>query len=123
MLVPAGVETSVVETCLESANSTWQPTSSSARLVFSVTSETAAMEANASPLKPKVVMSIRSSAVEILEVACLSKHSTASSGVIPQPLSMTCINVLPASVNITVIWSAPASTAFSISSLTAEDGR
>ena len=79
MLVPAGVETSVVEICLESANSTWQPTSSSVRLVFSVTSETAAIEANASPLKP--------------------------------------------TVNITVIWSAPASTAFSISSLTAEDGR
>ena len=80
------------------------------------------MEARASPLKPNVVMSLRSSAVAILDVACLSKHSTASSGVIPHPLSITWINVLPASVRITDTCVAPASTAFSINSLTTEAG-
>ena len=65
----------------------------------------------------------RSSALDILEVACLSKQTTASSGLIPQPLSVTCMRVLPASVTDTVIWVACASTAFSTSSLTTEAGR
>ena len=40
----------------------------------------------------------------------------------PQPLSMTCIRVRPASCILTVTWSAPASTAFSMSSFTTEAG-
>ena len=69
MLVPTGAETSVVETCCDPAISTWQPVSLAAVLVFRVTSATAAMDANASPLNPKVNISCRSSAVAIFEVA------------------------------------------------------
>ena len=103
MLVPFGAATSVVELWTEAANSTWQPTSSSSVRVFSVTSATAAIEAKASPLNPNVLMSSRSSAVAIFEVACLSKQSTASSGFIPLPLSMTWIRVRPESLIITEI--------------------
>ena len=122
MFVPFGVAISVVELWTDAANTTWQPTSSSSVRVFSVTSATAAIEANASPLNPKVVMSSRSSAVAIFDVACLSKQSTASSGFIPLPLSMTWIRVRPESLIITEICSAPASTAFSTSSFTTEAG-
>jgi hypothetical protein len=58
-----------------------------------------------------------------LDVAWRSKHSTASSGDMPQPLSITWMSVRPASVTVTEIWSAPASTAFSMSSFTTEEGR
>ena len=122
MLVPTGAATSLVELCVEAANSTWHPTSESAVRVFKVTSATAAIEASASPLNPKVVMSSRSSAVAIFDVACLSKQSTASSGVMPLPLSITWMRVRPESLMITVIWSAPASTAFSTSSFTTDAG-
>ena len=59
----------------------------------------------------------------ILEVAWRSKHSTASSGDMPLPLSMTWMRVRPASVTVTETSSAPASTAFSMSSFTTEAGR
>ena len=81
------------------------------------------MEASASPRKPTVVISCRSAAVAILDVACRSKHSTASSGDMPVPLSITWMRVRPASVTVTDTWSAPASTAFSKSSFTTEAGR
>ena len=58
-----------------------------------------------------------------MDVAWRSKQSTASTGLMPQPLSMTWMSVRPASVTTTVIWLAPASTAFSISSFTTDEGR
>ena len=84
---------------------------------------TAAIEANASPRKPIVCKENKSSAVEILEVACRSKAMRASVSDIPFPSSITCINVLPASLMFTWILEAPASTAFSTNSLTTEAGR
>ena len=68
-------------------------------------------------------MAERSSGVAIFEVAWRSKQSTASSGDIPQPLSMTRMSVRPASVTATDTLSAPASSAFSINSFTTDAGR
>ena len=58
-----------------------------------------------------------------MEVACRSKQRTASAALMPQPLSMTCRSVRPASVTTTLTCVAPASTAFSISSFTTDAGR
>ena len=81
------------------------------------------MEAKASPRKPIVRILNKSSDVLIFDVACRSKLMRASVSDIPQPSSMTCIKVLPASFSINFMELAPASTAFSKSSLTAEAGR
>ena len=123
MLVPFGVEHSLCSLEPKAPTVTCEPTSSCSRRVLRVISATAAMEARASPLKPKVRMRFRSSGLDILDVACLSKHSRASSGLIPHPLSMTLTSVLPASPMMTLMELAPASTAFSISSFTTEEGR
>ena len=91
--------------------------------VFSSTWVTAAIDASASPRKPIVRIVNRSSILRILEVACRSKLIRASVGLIPLPLSITCISSLPASLIISCISVAPASMAFSNSSLTADAGR
>ena len=99
------------------------PSSLSFILVFSSTCATAAIDANASPLKPMVRITNKSCASRILEVAWRSKHSRASVSDIPQPSSITCIRVRPASLIISFICFAPASIAFSNNSFTAEAGR
>jgi len=58
----------------------------------------------------------------IFEVACLSKQILASLSLMPLPLSITCKSDFPASLMISLISVAPASTAFSNSSLTALAG-
>jgi hypothetical protein len=83
----------------------------------------AATDARASPRKPIVCKVKRSSAERIFEVACLSKLKRASVTLIPMPLSITWINVLPASRMMSWIWLPPASIAFSNNSFTAEAGR
>ena len=62
-------------------------------------------------------------ASRILLVACRSTASCASSGSIPSPSSSTRISFLPPSSMVTAIRVAPASSAFSTSSLTTEAGR
>ena len=65
------------------------PTSASRLLVISLTLETAAIEASASPRNPSVARLSRSSIAETFEVACRSNARMASSRVIPQPSSRT----------------------------------
>ena len=102
---------------------THDPNSSCSRLVRSSTCATAAIEANASPLKPMVDRLKRSSACRILEVAWGKKAVTASSADMPMPLSITWIRVLPASLMCMSIWVLPASMAFSTNSFTTDAGR
>ncbi len=63
--------------------------SESLRRVLNSTSETAQIEASASPLKPIVLSENKSLASLILDVECLSNARRASVGDIPQPLSTT----------------------------------
>ena len=94
-------------------------------LVVSVTCETAAILAIASPLNPSVPMDARSSGRDILLVACWRNASSASSSSIPQPSSVTAIlvtAVLSAARSILIRF-APASTAFSTSSFTTDAAR
>ena len=99
------------------------PTLSSAMRVFSVTCATDAIDGRASPRNPMVCSEKRSSALRIFDVAWRSKARRASVTDMPIPLSMTCIDAFPASVTSTCILSAPASTAFSTSSLMTDAGR
>ena len=91
-------------------------------MVISSTCDTAAILASASPLKPRDETAIRSSIDLILLVACLLNAISISSLLIPLPLSVTLINEIPPSFISTVIAVAPASIAFSTSSLTTEEG-
>ena len=75
------------------------------------------MLARASPLKPRVNISLRSSAVEILLVAWLTNAFLISSREIPQPLSVILIYEMPPFLISTVILSAPASIEFSTNCL------
>ena len=93
-----------------------------ARLV-TVKRETAQMAASASPRKPSVAMASRSSSRASLEVACRSSASGNSSAVMPWPSSVTRSRAAPPSRRSTAIERAPASSAFSTSSFTAEAGR
>ena len=90
--------------------------------VISSTCDTAAILASASPLKPRDETAIRSSIDLILLVACLLNAISISFLLIPLPLSVTLINEIPPSFISTVIAVAPASIAFSTSSLTTEEG-
>jgi hypothetical protein len=87
-----------------------------------VSRATEASEASASPRKPKVWMS-RRSVPSIFDVAWRASASGSSSAGMPQPSSVTRISVLPPSAMATSIREAPASSAFSTSSFTAEAGR
>ena len=81
------------------------------------------MAGSASPRKPKLRMSTRSELERSLLVAWRSSASSACSGVMPQPSSITRIARLPPSRTSTWMRRAPASTAFSTSSFTTEAGR
>ena len=98
------------------------PNSSSLRLVFISTCAIAAMEARASPLKPKLLRRNKSSAILIFEVACLSQHMRASVTLMPRPLSMVWMSKIPPSLTMSLMSVAPASKEFSKSSLTTEAG-
>ncbi|OQC71157.1 MAG: hypothetical protein BWX46_00662 [Candidatus Cloacimonetes bacterium ADurb.Bin003] len=121
--VPMLAEVLVTLFNLPLAYSTIVAISSSAVLVTKCNLETEAIEGNASPLKPREPIWVISSTVFILLVEWRSKASIASSAFIPQPLSITLIRSLPPFSIATIILSAPASIAFSTSSLTTEAGR
>ena len=121
--VPAGQTVGCWLTMCEPSITTCVPSSLSCCRVRSSTWAMAAMEASASPRKPMVWMAKRSSARCILLVACRSKQRRASLSLMPLPLSMTCINVRPASFTTRSIWVAPASIEFSSNSFTAPAGR
>ena len=80
------------------------------------------MAGSASPRKPKVATPTRSAALAILLVAWRSSASTASSRPMPAPSSLTWISVLPPFSISTRTCRAPASMAFSTSSLTTDAG-
>ena len=123
MFVPVGAATGSCFITILFSISIETPVSSSVLFVFNSTCPTAAILAKASPLKPMVFIRNRSSIFFILEVAWRSKAILASVSLIPLPLSITCINALPASFTKSLISSAAASTAFSNSSFTALAGR
>ena len=84
---------------------------------------TAAMEGKASPLKPRLVMDSRSASAASLLVAWRLRLRGISEGVMPAPSSTTRMSRRPPSSTTTVMLRAPASRAFSTSSLTAAAGR
>src|SRR5687768_11004961 len=81
------------------------------------------MLASASPRKPIVATAVSSASSRSLLVACWAKASGSSPGGIPPPSSITRISDRPPSSISTVIRCAPASRAFSTSSLTTLAGR
>ena len=87
------------------------------------TSATAAMLARASPRKPNDWMTARSASDVSLLVVWRTKASASSPAGIPAPSSLTRMDVLPAPRTSTLMRRAPASSAFSTSSLTTEAGR
>jgi hypothetical protein len=88
-----------------------------------VTRATAAMAARASPRNPRVAMRKRSSGAEILLVAWRAKARATSAAGMPHPSSATRMRERPPPSVSTSIREAPASRAFSTSSLTTEAGR
>ena len=122
-LAPTGHEHTSCPTKREPSMQSRTPSSWSAVRVVRRTCATAAMEASASPRKPMVWSLKRSSACRILDVAWRSKAMRASVSLIPLPSSMTWMDVRPASCTSTSMVDAPASTAFSISSLMTDAGR
>ena len=99
------------------------PASSAARRVFRTNRDTDAMEGSASPRKPIVAIFERSSAERSFDVAWRSGASIASSRPIPQPSSETETRRRPPATTDTSMRPAPASSAFSTSSLTTDAGR
>ncbi len=99
----------------------WAASAPATRLVM-VRRPTAPRLGSASPRKPKLRMSRRSEP-SIFDVAWRASASGRSAAVIPQPSSLTRISRLPPPAIATSIRRAPASSAFSTSSLTAEAGR
>src|SRR5882762_3548290 len=81
------------------------------------------MEGSASPRNPWVAMACRSDSARSFEVAWRSRARSASSGDMPSPLSRTRMSCLPPASISTVTVEAPASSAFSTSSLTTDAGR
>src|SRR3989454_5530728 len=98
------------------------PPPSRLRLTAS-TSATAAMLASASPRKPRVRIERRSSSARSLLVACRANATGRATGRMPWPSSTTSIKPWPAASTRTSIRAAPASIAFSASSLTTAAGR
>ena len=91
--------------------------------VVNVNRETLAIDGSASPRNPSVRTCARSSKPAIFEVAWRSSASSASSWLMPEPLSRTSISFLPPFSRRTSMTVAPASMAFSTSSFTTEAGR
>ena len=91
--------------------------------VTSRTCAAAAMLASASPRKPRDVTAARSSSERSLEVAWRSNASPSSSAAIPDPSSLTRMLAKPPWRTSTSTALAPASSAFSTSSLTTDAGR
>src|SRR5438445_5588434 len=116
---PATPDSSTAPAC---RSTRWPASRPAARLTAS-TSATAAMLARASPRKPSVLTARMSSRRLILLVAWRWNATDRSSGKMPEPSSTTSTRPRPASCTRTVIRCAPASIAFSTSSLTTAAGR
>ena len=123
MVVPSGHP--AASTSPGTPPSRWRLAPASAPRCRETTSRrlTAAMAARASPRKPRVPMAARSWAVRSLLVACRRKAVGSSSGAMPQPSSVIRIRAMPPERISTVTAAAPASMAFSMSSLTTLAGR
>ena len=100
-----------------------QPWRASGVRLASVRSATDAIEASASPRKPRLATDSRSSSAAILLVACRVRASARSSLSMPWPLSVTAIRRVPPASSSTTSSVAPASIAFSSSSFRADAGR
>ena len=123
MLVPTGHwHGSCFCTC-EPAISSSVPTSSDSRRVVILTCATAHMLGSASPRNPIVRRWNKSCASRIFDVAWRSNAIRASEVDIPEPSSITCTSVLPASRTSTRMVRAPASSEFSTNSFRHDAGR
>ena len=123
MVVPSGQPASQRWVIFPASRCRLVPKGSPAARVSRSILDTAAMAARASPRKPRVPMASRSFSVRSLLVAWRRKAVSASSGDMPQPSSVTRMEIMPPFWIATVMCFAPASTAFSSSSLTTEAGR
>src|SRR5947207_3603478 len=121
--VPTGLPAGPAAICEPPSSSTRYPSPPSPRRLTASTRATAAMLASASPRNPRVRIVRRSSSERILLVACRKNASGRSTGAIPSPSSTTSIRPCPAASILTWIRDAPASIAFSTSSLTTAAGR
>ena len=123
-VVPTGCEAGLMTaSCSLPSAKTCQASFCPSVLEVSVSLETAAAEASASPRKPMVVMEPRSSDVLIFEVAWRRSASGRSSRGMPEPLSRTRMSLAPPWTMSTSIFVAPASSEFSTSSFTTDAGR
>ena len=99
------------------------PRSSPSRRVSSEKRETEAIVGSASPRKPSVPIVLRSPTSRILLVAWRRMARCASSALMPLPLSVTRMKLVPPAMISTSMRVAPASIAFSMSSLMTDAGR
>src|SRR3990172_6003347 len=123
MDVPFGAAASDEDVTFPPSISTITPDEAPLSEVIILTWATEAMLESASPRNPMVRMASRSASLVILLVAWRKKAFSASSFDRPRRLSITRIRRLPACSISMKISVAPASTEFSISSLTTDAGR
>ena len=123
MVVPSGQPKGCISVISPASSMTSVPLSAPFCRVVRRIFDTAEMAASASPRKPIVRMASRSRSSRSLDVAWRRKATPASSGDMPQPSSRTRIIAAPPPRISTVMFFAPASIAFSTSSLTTEAGR
>lgn len=123
MVVPSGAPAGSVRPGTPPSSARDAPVSPPRWRVTISTRETAAMAASASPRKPRVAMAPRSLSERSLLVAWRKKAVGSSWGAMPQPLSVTRMRPMPPPRISTATAVAPASTAFSTSSLTTLAGR
>ena len=109
--------------CPPQSITTSVPSKESVSRVRKVNRLTEAILGNASPRNPNVRIPSKSEASRILLVAWRSSASSASSGPIPCPSSLTRIKERPPLSTLTSTFLAPASSAFSTSSFTTDAGR
>ncbi len=122
-VVPSGAPTSSKEVSFAPSRQRRVPVTLSLVLVTISTFDTAAMLESASPRKPILFRLIKSTTELILLVACRIKAFRNWFCSMPEPSSVTRINSIPPSLISTVTACAPASIAFSTSSLTTLAGR
>ena len=122
-VVPISQPASSISGVFPPEMSTRVPRSSDARRVRSEKRETDAIVGSASPRKPSVETFCRSEAEAILLVAWRRIAVSASVRDMPRPLSVTRMKLVPPPMISISTASAPASIAFSTSSLTTEAGR
>ncbi len=123
IVVPSAQPVSVCETASPASTVSSEPKLAPCVLDIMRIFDTDAIAASASPRKPSVIIASRSDASAILLVAWRRIAFGMSSGSIPQPSSVTRMKDEPPFFISAVMFFAPASSEFSISSLTADDGR